>query len=288
MAARGNIYGFFAAQFYRVNSSGFGIGQLDPLSLTPGATSSAYRVAGAVSAGLPQPTYETVTFRGNQRILGQADLGISDLGSFDMQISEYDATLMSLLLGGNVDTTTITSSTVSSPNYGRISPYQVGIMLTAGFQSRDAATSGVNSYITYVIPLAQVRITPPGLSQDGGVNPNLPTLTITPSFGGRFPNGVAFGANQTWENNESLIYGIQGDAPYSYTCFIQNNSDTTYTLGYRPTTSTTNQTDHLWAVGGTITAPTSVVTSTGVVTLAAAGTSGVIAAGLYKTNFVAI
>lgn len=285
---KGNLFSILYMQVYRLTAGGIGVGTMNPNALTPGATGHAYRVVGVISNTLPAPTYELATFQGDQKILGQADLGVTDFGSFEIQLAGIDATLETLLAGHNVDTTTITSATISSPNTAVGSVNQVGIILTGQIQSRDTATQGTNQYYTLIFPRCEVRVSRPGLSQSGGINPNPVTLNVVPTLGGHFPGGNAFSATQAWDDNKSLFYSIVANAPYSFTAFVQDSSDTTYVLGYRPTTNTTNQTDHIWTVNGAITAPSSVDTTTGVVTLAAAGTSGHIATGLYKTNFVAI
>lgn len=277
--------GAVSAFVWRQTDGGIATGQLDPDNLVADTTSHAYRLPGLVSAVLPAPTYERATDRGDMSIRGQMDLGASDFGSFDVTLSNDSATLKALLGDSSVDTTTLSNAYISSVNTGLQTPPVLGMMFSTYFQSRDSATSGSTQYRTVIFPRVQIRYIAAGASQDGGVNPNPITLTCTPTEGGKFPGGNAFGANQGWASNRTLFYEITAAAPFALTSYVQDGVTTSYTLTYLPTSTETGATDHIFTVNGTVTAPTTVNTSTGVVTLAAAGTSGQVSVALYQTLF---
>lgn len=283
----GGVFSALAVQVWTQNSLGVALGQLDPDSTpTPDTTSHAYKIPGLITADLPQPTYDTAVFRGDQTIQGQADLGASDYGQFTLEITSWNATLAGLLTGSLVDTTSLTNVTIASPDTGKIAPRQMGVMLTAQIQDTDpdSATFGENKYISYLFPKVQIRINAPNVSQGGGDNPNPASLICTPTRAGKFPGGNAMGANQGWTNNKEIYYTMVSENPFALTAFVQNAVATTYTVKYVPasTAITGGNTDNWFTVNAVVTAPTS-ISAVGLVTLAAAGSSGDVDSALYQT-----
>lgn len=282
----GNVFTALALQVWRKTATGIAVGQLDPDNLGTDVTSHAYKVPGLITTNLPQPTYEQVVFRGDQTILGQADVGVSTYGTFDVNITGWNATLAALLAGGSVDTTSLNNVTISAPNTGKIAPNQLGMMITAQIQDGDpeSATFGDNKYISFVFPNVQGRFTAPNVSQDGSENPNPGVLTIIPSRAGYFPGGNSMGANQGWTDNKEIMYMLTADNPFALTAFVGDGVATTYTVKYVPssTTVTGGNTDNWFTENATVTAPTS-FSSAGLVTLGAALTSGQVAVALYQT-----
>ena len=283
-ANRGFAVGAVSAFVYRINGSNIATGNGDPDNLTVDTTYHAQRLPGIISIALPSVSYETAVDRGDQSILGQLDLGPSDFGTFDIQISNESADLKALLGDSVVDQATLSNAYISSPNPGLAAPPVVGIMFTTYFQSRDTATEGATKYRTYIFPSCQVRYQGGSASQDGGTNPNPVTLTCTPSQGSTFPGGNAFSATQGWTNNKTLYYDIVADKPFALTAYVANGVATSYILAYLPATSEVGATDHIFTVNGTVTAPSSVSTATGVVTLAAAGSSNDVDVAVYQVT----
>jgi hypothetical protein len=74
------------------------------------------------------------------------------------------------------------------------------------------------------------------------------------------------------------------------TTYVANGSATTFTPQYLPATSviTLNANNNMFTVDGTATALTSISTSTGLATMAAAGSSGDVNVLVYETNFVPV
>lgn len=284
---RGNVYSYVHAQFYRVTAEGYPIGQLDPDSLTPLDVSSAYKITGGVTANIGTPDFQRITFRDGSKFQGAVDGGLIDPGSIELEVNFYDATLNKLFFGVNTDTSTIINATQSSFGYTTTSPYDIGVLLTAQLYSRDASTRGASQFITYVIPLCQARINAPSFNQDGGENPSTATITLQLKVASNDVIGASFGSNQNFEGNEELMYTITSDKPYALTSFIADGVATTYTTEYLPTSEDVagGNTTNYFGVDGVVTAPTSIVSTTGIVTLAAAGDSGDVACAFYQTDF---
>ena len=290
MTTRGNIYAFERAYVWRVGSNGIATCQLDPDNLTVNTTSHAYAISGPIEAQLPRPTFGKAEFKGGMSYEGSADTGLESISTGTMTASQMDDSLDALLQGGLVDTTSLTNATISSTNGLNPSPRQVGLMLVARKQSRLSASAGANKYIHYIYPKCQMRTIDPSLTQASGMNVAPLALEFSPQVTSKFHTGIAFGANQAWQNNSNFMYRITSDNPYALTIFVQNASATTYTTEFLPTSSavTSGTTTNWFTVGGVATAPTSIVTTTGVVTLAAAGSSGVVALAFYQTAYTAV
>lgn len=274
---RGNLFSFNRAFVWRIDpTTGVAVGQLNPASLGTNVTSHAYEIAGGITANLPAATFGTHEFRGFGQYEGQADAGLESLAPGEMVCSQVDAALAVLLAGGSLDTTTIASGpTIWSANDNNPSVYQVGLALQRNIHSTLTSSAGLISYETLIMPLVQMRMIRANFSQDAAMNTNTVTLSIKPQMGGRFPWGEAFGSAQGWYSNKTLMYSIQSDYPWGLTAYIANGSATTFTLGYKPvySTVTNGRANAVYAINKVPTAPDSVNTGTGVVTLAAAGTS---------------
>lgn len=288
--ARGNVYAFEKALVWRVGDDGIATGQLDPDSLTPNTTSHAYLINGPITATLPDVSFAAAEFRGGGSYEGRADMGVQSVGEGTLNVSQLDAALDALLQGGSVDTTSLSGATITSPNSLNPSSRTVGLMLIGRIQRRETASAGDNQYLHIIYPKVQMRSVTPNLTQEGGTNPSPVTLKFQASVATKFPVGVAFGANQGWYQNSEFHYRMIASNPYALTVFVQDALATTYITGYRPVSSvvTGGNTNNWFSVDGVVTAPTSIDTTTGVVTLAAAGTSGKVAVAFYQTQFVAI
>lgn len=287
---RGNPYGFEQALIWRVDSAGAAVARLDPDNLTPNTTSHAYEVFGPITMTPAQAEFDEFQFRGGGSFEGSADGGLRQVNAGSIQVSQMDAALMAFFMGSNVDTTSLVNASIYAPDSLRPSARQIGLMLIARVQSRESASSGQNKYLHWLYPLVQARMRPPQLTQEGGVNPSPITIDFKAQVAARFPTGVAFGSNQGWYQNSEYQFFINADNPYHLTVYVQNAVATTYIAGYRPVSSTITggNTTNWHTVDSVVTALSSLSTTTGVATLAAAGTSGKVARLLYQTQRVAI
>lgn len=284
--SRGNIYSFVHCQFYRVNSAGVPVGQLDPDALVADSTSHAYKVTGAVSADFPTPEFGRVTFRDGSKYQGAVDTGLIDPGTITISTNFYDADLNTLFFGVKKDTTTIANTVGSSFGWTTSSPFDIGAILTAQIYSRDTATLGASQFINYIIPRAQARISAPSFNQDNGENPSTAEISLQLKISNTDVLGIAFGTNQGFEGNQAIMYTITSAAPYALTTYIEDGVSTGYTTAYLPTSDdvATGNTTNYFAQNGVVTAPTSISTTTGDVVITP-GSSGHIANALYQTNF---
>lgn len=284
--SRGNVYNFVGAFVWRRNSLGLATGQLDPDSLTPGTTSHAYRIYGPITATLPDVTFKSFEFVGGGTWEGKADGGLESVGDGELQVSQMDGGLEALLQGGSVDTTSLANTSIWSNNSLQPSPRDVGLMLIAQIQDRSVAV-GQTRYVHFIYPSVQMRTKSNNLTQDGGTNPSPMTLIFKPQKATTFPTGIAFGANQGWYENSEFSYRHSTQYPFALTTYVQNGSGSTFTTQFKPfySTVTGGNTDNWYTVNGVATAPTSHSTSTALLTLAAAGTSGQLAIAMYQHNW---
>lgn len=277
MANRVNNYNLVSLFIWRVSATGIPYGQLDPDATETGDTiSHALAFIGdAIVAGLPTVNYRRATF-GGSRFLGSAFMGIDPLESFEIQLSSSDLNLYSMLKGANLDTTTITNATVTSPNNNAQSPNDIGLMFSVASQERSAGSDGDTEYRTYVIPRAQAFIQETGGNVTAGENPQAVTLTVTPSMSSKHAWGTAFGSNEGFAGNKTDHLLIQAEYPYGLTTWIADGSETTFEVEFVPQSSavTSGKTDNVFSLNGTVTAPSSFATATGQVTISAAGSDG--------------
>lgn len=286
--ARGNRYAFEYLFVWRRTSAGLAVGQLDPDALGTNVTSHAYQCYGPLTITEPDPTYKTYEFRSGGGYEGKALGGIESLGSGEITLSQLDPALRALLVGGLVDTTTVDGWTISAGNKIAPSPRQVGLLAITRNQSRESATEGTATYINRFYPMVQVRMKDPNATHEGGENPQAVTLVFEPTKVTKFPNGVAFGANQSWYQNSEYSFEAELNYPLALTTFVGNNSATTFTLGFLPkySTVTDGDTNNWVTVDSVVTAPTSISVDTGLVTMASAPASGKIVNVIYPTEFL--
>lgn len=277
MAAYGNLYKLQWAWVSRINSSGIATGQLDPDSPgSPPLTSSAYLIRGPMSLKTAKGKRSITKFVGGSVPEGTVQGGLNDIEAAELQVSQFDGALRALLQGGLVDTTSLSGMEFSAANNINPDPRTVAFCGIAKIDRKDSVKRG--DYIHFFYPQCQMSITTPDLSQTDGdqTNPSPLSITITPSVTTKFLGGVAFGVNQGWYQNSEFEYQGIAQYPYFMTAWLQDGVATTFTLPYLPkkSTVTTGNTDNWVIRNGTPTAPTSINTSTGLVTMAAVGTSG--------------
>lgn len=288
--AVGNEYGYTHTQLWRQTSAGIPTGQLDPSNLVNDTTSHAYKLQGGTASTPPERSYASVVFRDGNTVQGTVDTGLETIGKGTITLNLIDATLMTLLNGGNKDTTSLVNAMIAATNTGKVVPFTIGLMFSYIQFSREDATFGASYWVNRIYPRCTARLLPSALSQEGGTNPMTWTLEYTPQRSNKFPAGNAFGANQNWVNYQEMEYFIFNDLPYGLTAYVQDGTETDYVLGYLPASSTvtSGNTTNWFTINGAVTAPTSCSTSTATVVKAAAGTAGQIAAAFYPTNFVAV
>ena len=283
----GHIAGLYHAQIAFRSTDGYPMGaDSTPDDVAAGETKHAYRLTGPVSVTSPAVTREVATFRGGQVVLGQRSLGVSEFGTFEMTLSAFDEVFNAYVSGSSVNTTTMTEYALGAPNSLRPDLPQFILLLTAGFQTTGATQQ--NQFVTYVYPNVQITPALAGATQDGGVNPNPLTYTVTPSASRRAASGHLFSAlNMGLQDGKEIVYWLRGQHPVALTTYIQAASATTFTLGYRPVSSNVGGGFNIFTTNGVTTTVSSVNVTTGVVTITPASADDIWVA-LYATQFEAI
>lgn len=284
----GHFAGFLYAQVMFRNSSGYPMGgDSTPNSVSNGDVKHAYKLTGPVTADIPTPTRNIATFYGGQGILGQLDLGVSDFGTFNLQLSAYDETFTGYITGTTPDVTNVgTSNVLTAPNSTKTNAPQFILALTTYFQTTD----GTNRYATLLFPSVTIAPAFPSLTQDAGTNPQALTYVVTPTTSTRSPFGYLNSAlSLGLQDNKDIMYVWRTDNPVTFTTYIDDGSSTSFVLGYRPTNS-----EHAGAVNvitkqGLVnhTNVSAINTSTGVVSNTAGSASDVWVIA-YETSFVSI
>lgn len=272
--AKGNIAGLFAAQFFKMYNN-YSYGQIaDPGNPGSNVTSHAYLVDNPVEVTLPEFSFERAVFRGGGQFLGSITIGLADVPEIPMVFSDIDDTLIQLSGGGASDTTTVSGFEISGMNELNPDPNDIGVFLTSKFHSRASGSDGELKYRTLYMR-GQLRFSQPPLSHAGGENPSPMRATFFPKVVSKFPNGVSFGANQSFYKNKAVMVQIVSDRPIAMTTYIADGTATSFTAAYKPwkNTVTGGNTDNFTTKNGVATAMSSINTSTGVFTLSSAGTA---------------
>lgn len=284
---KGYPHGLAYAQVALVGTNGRAYGLVGP-SQPSDSVAGAYLIDDPISGELPIPDRTTIDFTGGDRWLGSYQYGITSLGSFTLGAADIDATLIAAVTGSKVDQTSNQKWTVYAENVLADRLPQVTVLLTFRIQSRESGTDGGDFFITYVIPRAWMA--PKGVSgapsfQGKGQY----SFQITPTAGGAWPIGVPFStANQGWQNNKTPVFAIISDNPIGLASYIADGTETTFTAPYLPVTSTvaSSNAGNLHALNGAFAALSSVNTTTGLVTLASAGSDLDYHGLMYETNFI--
>ncbi len=284
----GHIAGFYHAQFSLRNSAGYPVGVVaDPENIAAGTTSHAHKLVGPVEATAFTITRDAATFRGGQKVLGRRQLGVSDVGSFDITLSAFDETFHTLITGSSANTTLATANSITTPNVNEADPPQGMLLLTLGYQT----TSGTNKYITYGYHNVQISEAEAGAAtQNGGENPNPLRYTVTVSTAERTFFGIEYADLSLGATDDSDFFLRYVTAkPIGLTYFKADASDTEFIIGYRPVVNEHAGARNVFSEDG-VSAHASVSgvsTTTGAVTISSA-TGGEQWVSIFETDFVAI
>lgn len=283
---RYNNYQIKEVKFGILNSNGVCVGQLDPDNLVNDSTSHLYRADGVDTVQLPSPDSPKVTFRGNSAVMGEVLLAPEELGESQITLNLTDTTLYTMFTGHNEDTTTVDGWSIGALNTLTPNLRTIFCIVSVSLFSQDDATLSALGTANYIIPSVTVRGNIGELNQASGTNPITTTLTMAAGRANKFPGGNSFGSNQSWYNNQEVMYWIATQYPVDYTCYIQDGTTTTYNTAYQIVDGTVTDGNQraMHTQNGTIVAPSSITTSSGAVTLASAGTAGQIAGSFYETD----
>jgi len=286
-ATNGMIAGIYNGWIAFRDSNGYPIGtETAPDDVSNGTTTHAYRIKHPISIGAPDITREIATRKGGQAIRGQRQLGVGNIGPFEMVLDAFDEQFHAYVSASAVDETTMTGWAITAPNTkkGVLPKFVLG--MTVGFETEGGAAE----YMNYIYSNVQIDPVIPGGSQDGGENPNPLTYQVTPDFSLRTGLGrLLSGMSLSVAEDSDLMIAVRNDKPITLTTYVDDNAAGTFTLGYRPTSDDeTGAAENSITKNGTTTAVTSVAKTTGLVTQVAAGTAGDIWVVAYPTDYVAI
>lgn len=285
---RGTPVGVRYAQYGLVGTNGFGYGTVGE-SAAVNTTMSAKLLRYPKNATLPQPQRVITPITGGDRFLGQVMFGPNDFGSFPLVLANWDAEFSALATASVADQTTNSRWTRTSDNLDETDLPQMFLILATLFQSRDDDSDGVNYWANWIIPRCQIAPQNPGAQYQAAAEV---TYTVTPTYSKYEPTGLPLsGTGMGLANDRALATCIITNKPLALTNYLANGVATTFVLGFRPayaTPLTVNATPNEMIKNGTPTALSAVNTSSGQVTLAAAGSSGDKIGVFYETDFVGI
>lgn len=277
------ISGFERALIGYRDSSGYFTGQQSTLSTN--VTSGAYVCILPRTASFQALAPVNLDITGGDVIYTTIQFGNSKTQPFDLILEDYDTALVTLISGATTNTTN-SQVTYVSDNPARNSP----TVLALGLQSRVYDINGVQYYITRWFPACQMRIkrNGPAFQAKSDVVISCTPLMSTTNIEGR--SFGSSGLNMGLTQDKADSYDYLSYNPIHVTAYKQNASATTFTNTYRPLSSTVtlNASPNNFYVGGTATALSSISTTTGVATLAAAGSSGVTDVLTYETAFIPV
>lgn len=285
MALNGHVYDLLFCMIYRVDSSGRSVGQLDPDALGVGPTlSPALIVKGPVKLTTAKATRASIEWHGGGIPEGKKQGGVDTIGTATLEVTRWDNTFDTLIMGGLLDTTALANAEISSPNNMNPNPYTVGIIAI----TKIDVPGGVTKYLHINYPSCTISKQTPDIQQLEGnqKNPNNVTLTIEPFSTTKFPTGKAFGATQGWYGNSEFEYFMSSIYPYMMDTWIADGSAVTFTLTVVPSVSTvTSGNTSNWVTKNSVnTAPTTINTTSGLVTIGAAGTAADVWVVWYPTT----
>lgn len=284
--AIGHVAGATYAQFWRVDQYGRMCGtQSSPDSIANNTTTSARRLRGMTGFDMADAERSRVDFRDADGVVGSLYFASDSAPTGNMTVETVDSILRNMAEGGNTDTTTISGWTIWGSNNMKPNANNLGCCITRRYQSRDSGTDGDALWLNEIYLLQLSMKDPQAAYQDKSTA----QIGVTAIAQGRFPNGVAFGANQGFYDNKTYAIKLLTDNPISFTTYIANGTATEFTLPYLPSSSvvTAATKPNYMAINNTEVAPSAVSTSTGVVTLAAAGSAADFVSIIYETEFTA-
>ncbi len=287
-ATSGRLAGDFYIWVALRNSSGYPMGDdTTPDAVSNGETKHAYYLPDRIiEHTVPTPTVDVATFRAGLTILGQRQMGISDLGTFTISLPSYDEKFNNIIGGSAVDETTASGINITAPNTLNADLPQLILGIVMGYQRND----GTNQFLTQIWTNVQIQPITQAAGQDSGVNPQPQVYTVTPNTSTRTPMGFLFSATAlAVQDNKDMVVGLIHDDPFTITTNIDDGAATSITMGYRPTSSLVDGTVNMFTADGVDDNAnvSALSTTTGVATVTA-GSAGEVRVFTYATNFVAI
>lgn len=284
------VAGTFRLLIAVLDSDGVWMGQsLTPNSPTANTDYPAYLVNHPVSVSSGDATYVVATDFGGQSWRGDMNLGLQKPGQLTLTLSDYDHVFDGIISGSYPAKNVNSGWSRGGRDDMKANPPRVGIIAFSAKSSRDAATYGELGYIAWYRS-GILRSKDPEQNQSGGENPSALTYTMDLQPIRAEPTGVLLSAvtGLTYTDNETVTYPMDaGEYMFNVHTWIANGAATTFTLDTLPVYSDASATGrNLIAKNGVAIAVTSINTTTGLVTIASAGSSGDVWSVAYPTSFI--
>lgn len=276
--------------WWKTDSDGYAAGVIaDPDNPVLGVGSGALVRTDVVDVGRPDITRLVFTEKSGSIIRQKVDAGVEDFSEVTVTMARRSSALNALANNAKVNTTAIAGVQIGGSN---ISARTLNSLGMAYFVNESVYGSGgaiPGKWGSFVYPSCTIAPLGHGANQEAGENPQNTDYTLTPATGLRFATGELLSVlDLGFDDGEALWYGLE-DMEYEWHLysFWQDGVATTFTLPYKPIYSTaTVGGENRIVREGTPIAVTSVNTTTGLVTLTAAGTSGHRVQVLYPTAYV--
>ena len=253
-------------------------------TLPNGSESGAFHLRNVITAGLSPAQPVDLVIRGGDRERLTVRWGNSKLTPFDLVVSDFNRALISAISNSNQNSTN-SNRIVFGDNPNRQSP----VVMAFSFWQRWPGEDGSLKYLHTIIPKAEVIYRRGGLEYRGESNS---TISINPLMVSRAVDGQSFGVggmNMGFEEDLADHYYIETANPVHWMAWRKEDSDADgFDCDYLPLSSvvTLNGSSNHWVDDGTVTALTSISTSTGAAVTPAVAGAGDLTFLEYATAFV--
>lgn len=259
---------------------------VEPDDAALGETYHAHVVMGYVSNTPPQRDIELATDQADGKNYGDIPMGINSFGTGEITLSQKDEVLFNAVRRARTDTTTSSAMAITAANNTLIDGLSMVVMFTDRVRNEK---TGEVEYETTIYHNVTMTVTGEAeAGQTGGTNPANYTMSYSPSPSERLSvTGYLFSSTdlEVLEDTDTHTV-IRSKYPLTFSTFLRDGTDTSFTLLYRPQYSdATGAAENIITNNGSLLAVTSVNTTSKLVTLSAAGTSGHVVQVLYQTQF---
>ena len=149
MSLNGQIFDLNFAYIMRMSSSGYNTCQLNPDSVGVEPTvSPALVIKGPVKLTTAKATRASIEWRGGGASEGKRQAGVDSIGTATLEVTRWDNVFDTLIMGGNIDTTSLTNAEISAPNNMNTTPNVVAFVGIA----KVNVPGGTAKYIHFVYP----------------------------------------------------------------------------------------------------------------------------------------
>jgi len=257
----------------------------DPETIADGTTLNALHISYADNYVPAQPTIAIEKTQGGNQPGPSIILGVSDNGEATLTLAMENETLSALIEGVTVDVTTVSDWLMTGHNPRNDTFYNYIVIVSSKVEGDGIALHWINKiYLNVELKISAYM----GASQTAGTNSHMVTITMTPDDSTKTPYGALLSTtNMAFTDNKTPYLDIRTDSPLSMTTHVCTATETTFVLGFRPTSTDVLAVSQIFTKDATVTNPTSVVVATATVTTPEQAASEEWIA-LYETDFVAV